>query len=297
MLIEKDVWNLVLTGPQPERQNPTLFSKETKKDPMAVGIARQIIPKGVNNQIAFNIMDLEDPKEMWEKLTSICIEIGQDVVYLILQELFNYLKINKSKGYDKPVMQIFAKVRYLYKCLRIAMTPGHDLWDTIAIVIAINTLHDDFNTITASLLENRDKTINRIQSILQSKEAKNISKQTTGVVGNLAMSYKQNNNWSLKKKAHPDKEYFNCHELGHYGQDCPYVNRQNPRMYHYRDSNKGRNRRGRGQGLSKNNSRQHQNRAHQAASNNNNNEKFDPKPFIPGPVAAAFMVAERPLQL
>lgn len=64
ILIKKDIWDLVSTGPRPKRQNPTLFSKEAKKDQMAVGIARQIILKGVNDQIAFNIMDLEDPKEM-----------------------------------------------------------------------------------------------------------------------------------------------------------------------------------------------------------------------------------------
>lgn len=58
MLIEKDVWNLILTGPRLERQNPMLFSKEAKKDRMVVEIAWQII------LIAFNIMDLEDPKEM-----------------------------------------------------------------------------------------------------------------------------------------------------------------------------------------------------------------------------------------
>ena len=139
---------------------------------MAVRIARQIILKGVSDQIAFNIMDLKDPKEMWDKLTSICTKIGQEVVYSILQELLNYPKINKPKGYDKPVMQIFAEVRYLCKRLRTAMTPGRDLWDTIAIVIALDTLHDDFDTTTASLLESGDKTIDQIQSILQSKKPK-----------------------------------------------------------------------------------------------------------------------------
>lgn len=89
---------------------------------MAVGIARQIILKSVNAQIAFNIMDLKDSKEMWEKLTSICNEIGQVVVYSILQELFNYPKIIKPKGYDKSVMQIVAEVRYLCKRIQTVMT-------------------------------------------------------------------------------------------------------------------------------------------------------------------------------
>ena len=39
------------------------------------------------------------------------------------------------------------------------MTPGRDLWDTIAIVIALDSLHDDFDTTTASLLEEGNKTI------------------------------------------------------------------------------------------------------------------------------------------
>ena len=93
---------------------------------MAVGIVQQIILEGISNQIAFNVIDLEDPKEIWDKLTSICTKIGQGVVYSILQELLNYPKINKPKGYDKPVIQIFAEVRHLCKCLRIAMTPGQD---------------------------------------------------------------------------------------------------------------------------------------------------------------------------
>ena len=71
---------------------------------MAVGTAQQIIRESVNDQIIFNIMDLKDPKEMWDKLKSICTKIGQGVVYSILQELFHYPKITKPKGYEKPMM-------------------------------------------------------------------------------------------------------------------------------------------------------------------------------------------------
>ena len=128
ILIEKDVWDLIATGSCPECQNPDLFTKEVKEDcRIVVGIARRIILEGVSNQIAFNIMDLEDLKEMWDKVKSICSKIEQGVVYLILQKLRNYPKINKPKGYDKPVMQIFTEVRYLCKRLCIAMTPGQDL--------------------------------------------------------------------------------------------------------------------------------------------------------------------------
>lgn len=64
ILMKKDVWDLVKTGLWPKQQNPGLFLIEVKEDQMAVGIAWWIILEGVNNQIAFNIMDLEDPKEM-----------------------------------------------------------------------------------------------------------------------------------------------------------------------------------------------------------------------------------------
>ena len=78
---------------------------------MAVGIAQRIIRKGVSDRIAFNIMDLKDPKEMWDKLKSICTEVDQEVVYSILQELLHYPKTTKPKGYKKPVMQIFTEVK------------------------------------------------------------------------------------------------------------------------------------------------------------------------------------------
>ncbi len=81
---------------------------------------------------------------------------------LILQEFIYYPKINKLKGYKKLIIQIFAEVKYLYKQLRSAMTPGRDLWNMIAIVIALNSMHKDFDMTTANLLETGDKTINQI---------------------------------------------------------------------------------------------------------------------------------------
>ena len=56
------------------------------------------------------------------------------------------------------------------------MTLRWELWDTIAIVIALNSSYEDFNTTTTSLLEIGKKIINQIQNVLQLKEVKNISK-------------------------------------------------------------------------------------------------------------------------
>ena len=225
MLIEKDVWDLISSGPRSERQNPNLWTKKIKEDCMVVGTPQRIIREGIIDQIAFNIIDLKDPKEMWDKLKSICTEIGQGVVYSILQELLYYPKITKPKRYEKPVMEIFAEVRYLCKQLRTAITPGRDLWDTIAIVIALDSLHDDFDTITTSPLEVGDKTLDQIQSILQSKEAKNISKRVTRGTGNLAMVFKDSSNTS-KRKANSLKKYYNGHNLGQFGRDCPLPDKQ-----------------------------------------------------------------------
>ena len=47
MLIKKDIWDLISTGPRPPRKNPGLWTKEIKEDHMAVGIAQKIIRKGV----------------------------------------------------------------------------------------------------------------------------------------------------------------------------------------------------------------------------------------------------------
>lgn len=82
---------------------------------MAISIACRIIVKEVSLEIAFNIIDLEDLKDIWTKFKNICNKIGQRVVYLNFQEIFNYFRINKPKRYNKPIMQIFAEVHYFYK--------------------------------------------------------------------------------------------------------------------------------------------------------------------------------------
>lgn len=83
-------------------------------------------------------MDLNDHKEIWEKLKSVYIEVGHRVVYSILQELFYYPTIIKPKGYEKSVIQIFAEVKYLCKWLCMLMILSRDLWDTIAIIITLD---------------------------------------------------------------------------------------------------------------------------------------------------------------
>ena len=62
MLIKKDVWDLIETGPRPE---PLLFQQQkTKENRMAVRTATRIIKEGVSNDIFNNIINITDPKEM-----------------------------------------------------------------------------------------------------------------------------------------------------------------------------------------------------------------------------------------
>lgn len=102
------------------------------------------------------------------------------------------------------------------------MIPNWDFWDIIAIIIALGTLHKDFNTATASLFETDNKTINKIKSILQSKKTNDISKRAIRETSELAMAFRDNN----KRKIVSHKEGFNYHKLGYFGRDCPYLNKR-----------------------------------------------------------------------
>lgn len=215
MLVEKDVWDLVETGPRPALV--AFWEQRIKENRMAVGTATRIIKKGVSNDIFNNIIDITDPREMWEKLCTTCLQVGQGVVYSILQEILNYPRVNKPKEFKKSVVSVFANVRFLVKRLRSAITPNRDIWDSITIVVALNSLHNNFETTTTSMLESGDKTIDEIQQILASAEAKFISKQATGVIGDLAILSRGK---SGKRRVTSDDRCFNCNKFGHFGQDC-----------------------------------------------------------------------------
>lgn len=104
----------------------------------------------------------------------------------------------------------------------------------IAIVVTFDILHDDFDITTASLLEVGDKIIDKIQSILQFKKAKNISKYTIGGIRDLVITFRNN-----KRKANSHKEYFNCHKLDHYSRSCFCLNKrfQQPNLSLYSGNN------------------------------------------------------------
>lgn len=108
MLVEKNIWNLIKTGPKPA--SVRIWEQKIKENWIAIGTVTQIIKEGISNNIFNNIIDITDPKEMWEKLCVACSQVGERVIYSILQELLNYLYTNKPKRFEKSVISRFADV-------------------------------------------------------------------------------------------------------------------------------------------------------------------------------------------
>lgn len=79
-------------------------------------------------------------------------------------------------------------IRKLTKRFKATLTPNRDIYNRIVIVIALDSIHNNFDLKTSSFLKIGDKTINEIQQILCSAIAKNLSKQATNVISKLAMA-------------------------------------------------------------------------------------------------------------
>lgn len=128
--------------------------------------------------------------------------------------MLHYPAAKKPKKFNKPVVEIFAKVQYLCKQLKAVITKKKDSFKKIAIVIALNMLYNDFNTTTASMLETRNKSIDEIFTIIQSKEAKYKSKRATENIDDAALAFHAP---SPKRKVPYNNLCYNCHQKEHFG--------------------------------------------------------------------------------
>lgn len=113
------------------------------------------------------------------------------------------------------MIEIFVKVRFLYKQLKAAMIAGRNPFDTIAIIIIFKSVYSNFKAITANIFKTGNKTIEEIKSIIQLKEAKHKVKQLTGQLKDAAIAtviafYGDNGNYQ-KRKANNNDKYYNCY--------------------------------------------------------------------------------------
>lgn len=109
---------------------------------------------------------------MWTKLKRVRSQIGHGAVYSIVQEFLTYSKNNPSSGYDKSANSVFGDVRFLSRRLRATITPEKDLCDSLAIVVALDSFHEDFAPAIAALNQGGEKTMDEIQSALSCKTSK-----------------------------------------------------------------------------------------------------------------------------
>lgn len=115
------------------------------------------------------------------------------------------------------------------------------------------------------MLESSDKTIDEIQQILASAEAKFISKRATGVTGDLAMISRRGK--PGERKANSEDRCYNFNKFCHFSRDCR-APRKPKSDEPARQPSASASR----------------NRAHIAAANINANveDDYEPEPFRPG---------------
>ena len=65
------------------------------------------------------------------------------------------------------------------------------IWDSITLVVALDTLYDDFKMINAPFLHSNNKDLEEIQQIVISTKADNMAKQATCQIADLAMMVKK----------------------------------------------------------------------------------------------------------
>ncbi|KAA6413059.1 MAG: hypothetical protein FRX48_02802 [Lasallia pustulata] len=84
---EKGFWDLTGNGVAPQWTQAVMEK--------AKGTALRIILETIDNNLFCTIDGIEEIKEIWNKLKITCLQVGQVVIYTILNELFRYAAANK----------------------------------------------------------------------------------------------------------------------------------------------------------------------------------------------------------
>ncbi|KAA6406876.1 MAG: hypothetical protein FRX48_09374 [Lasallia pustulata] len=191
---EKGVWDLTGNGAGVPRTQATLEK--------AKGTALRIILESIDDNLFRMIEGMEEITEIWDKLKTTCSQVGQGVVYAILNELFGYAAANKSKGYTKPVNAIFGDVGSLIKRLKSAVREDRDIWDDIHIVIALGALAPEYNNNKAHITTLKEIQVQEVQQYMASEEVRINSDRQVGVEPELAMGM-QNRGRSMAHNRSP----------------------------------------------------------------------------------------------
>ena len=159
---EKGVWDLTGNGTAPQRTQAVMEK--------AKGTALRIILKSINDNLFCTIEGIDEIAEIWDKLKTTCLQVGQGVIYIILNELFRYAAANKAKGYTKSVNAIFEDVGSLIKRLKSAVQEDRDIWDDIHIVIALEALAPEYDINKAHIITSKEIQVQEVQQYLVSEE-------------------------------------------------------------------------------------------------------------------------------
>lgn len=140
-------------------------------------------------------------------------------------------------------------------------------------------MHDNFEYVTSGLLgQEREKSIDEIQSMLSSAKAKFVSKRAVGVTADLANMSRNSSHKCSRAIVTSKDECFNYHRMGHFGQDCKFLN------YHTKKKSSTRQNR-------ENNLPKLRPCRANATTNIANDNDSDLEPFYPG---KAFITMESP---
>ena len=107
----------------------------------------------------------------------------------------------------------------LVQRLQLAVTEQRTIWESITLVVTLDSLHDNFEMITAHLLHSDDKDLEEIEQMVISTKAANLAKRAVGAKTNLALIAKMKQlERTIRSKS--GEKSFNCGKKGHYAKDC-----------------------------------------------------------------------------
>ncbi|SLM39420.1 Zinc finger, CCHC-type [Lasallia pustulata] len=222
---EKGVWDLTGNGAATQQ---TAAAMEKAK-----GTALRIILETVDDNLFCTIDGIEEIAEIWNKLKTTCSQVGQGVVYAILNELFGYVSANKSKGYTKSVNTIFGDVGSLIKRLKSAVREDRDIWDDIHIVVALGALSPQYDNNKAHITTSKELQVQEVQQYMASEEVRINSDRQVGVEPELAMGMQNrgrpmahNSSYEGRRGLGDDRMCYNCGKPGYIMQNCRQSNRR-----------------------------------------------------------------------